>query len=60
MVHPLQSLLDEGVEQGIFPSAQAVVLRKGQRLFEVSCQIVRRLMSTTRSDCILNYRFQLS
>lgn len=30
----LQSLLDEGVAKGIFPSAQAVVLHRGERKFE--------------------------
>ena len=32
--HTLQRHLDEGVRQGVFPSAQAVVLVKGQTAFE--------------------------
>lgn len=30
----LQALLDEGVEQGVFPAAQAVVLQGGRRMFQ--------------------------
>ncbi|MEN9800558.1 MAG: hypothetical protein RL653_4255, partial [Pseudomonadota bacterium] len=29
----LQQLLDEGVRTGVFPSAQAVVLHRGERVF---------------------------
>ncbi len=34
MIAHLQSLLDEGVRQGVFPSAQAVVFHQGKPVFE--------------------------
>lgn len=56
MSDALQSLLDEGVAEGVFPSAQAVVLHQGSKVFDgvagnASAQTPFDLSSLTKVLC---------